>query len=193
MTRLTLLLPFAALLGGCIIYDKQGHGRDKEEGGWWDTGDTGRDPGGDWDTKDTGDDPTDDTDGASFAFTLTPSRGEIGTTFIASLTAAGEAFDFATVEGVELYGEADVLATEARPGELLLTISIPASASPGTADLLLLLPEDRVEFIGDALQLVAPGAADGSGADDGSDGSGSDGSGSDGSGSDGSGDSGVCP
>lgn len=178
MTRLTLLLPLAALLGGCIIYDTQGRGRDKDEDGWWDTGDTGGRPDGDTDV-----DPG-DTDGAGFAFTLTPSRGEVGTTFIASLTATGEAFDFATVQDVDIYGDADVLAMEARPGELLLTLAIPASAAPGTADLLLHLPEDRVEFLGGALTIVAPGTIDD---EEPADGSGDDGTGTD------PGDSDSCP
>lgn len=149
MTRLTLLLPLAALMGGCIIYDT--HNRGRGEGGWWDTGDTGEY------TDDTDGRP-DDTDGRpTFQFALSPSRGEIGTTFIASLTAVGEAFDFGAVEDVEVYGSADVLAFNARAGELLLTLAIPAAATPGTADLLLVLPDDRVEFIGQALTLVAAG------------------------------------
>ncbi len=183
MTRLVFLLPLA-LLGGCIIYDTHGKkcpGCDDD--GWWDTG--------------AGEDPGEVPDAEALSFTLTPSRAEAGSTFIASLTTEAD-FDFATVQSVEAYGEVDLLATEKRAGELLLTLSVPVAAVPGTADLLLLLPADRVEFIEAALTIVAPGD-DGTGESDtgddgtGDDGTGDDGTGDDGTGDDGTGDSGSCP
>jgi hypothetical protein len=171
MSRLPFLLPLA-LLGGCVIYDTHGKcphcDNDWDSGDWWsDTGDTDG-SGGDTDTTDdtgtTGD--TDTTPDADVAFTLTPSVGEVGATFIASLTASSE-FDLTTVQSLEFYGDVDVLATEARTSEILLSLSIPAAAAPGTADLLVLLPDDRVSFLPDALTIVSAGTADdGSGGTD---------------------------
>ncbi|MDP2312251.1 MAG: hypothetical protein Q8P41_05045 [Pseudomonadota bacterium] len=186
MIRLSLLLPLA-LLGGCIIYDTHGKcpGCEGDEDGWWDTGR----PGGDTDT-DGETDTAGDTDGSTFGFVVTPSQLEIGSTVIASLTAAG-GFDFSTIEGIEVYGEVDVLAMDARADELLLTLAVPATAVAGTADLLVLLPEDRVEFLGDALTLVAAGTGDDptdpDGTDDGSGGTDTDDGSSD------TGGSGSCP
>jgi len=182
MTRLSLLVPLA-LLSGCIIYDTRAGkcpGCDNED----DRDDTagGPDTAGDSDgTSDTAGDV------AESSFTLTPNVTDIGTTFIASLT-TDTGFDFATIAGVELYGDAEVLATEARADELLLTVSVPASAAPGTVDLLLLLPDDRVEFLADALTLVVAGSDAPSETEGGSGGGG----GTD-DGTSGTDDSGGCP
>jgi hypothetical protein len=193
MTRLSILVPLA-LLSGCIIYDTRAGkcpGCEKDDGR--DTGDDDRDDtGGPTDTGGATDTDTPTDTGAEApenAFTLTPNVADIGTTFIASLT-TDVGFDYGTVQGVELYGDAEVLATDARADELLLTISVPADAAPGSVDLLLLLPDDRVSFVADALTLVVAGSDDpsetegGSGTDDGS--------GTDGSGT-GTDDSGSCP
>jgi hypothetical protein len=181
MTRLPLLLPLLAL-GGCIIYDHAGKcprcDRWDDTGDWWADDTAG---GGDTDGDDTDGDDTDvgDTGDAAAdpAFTLSPSEGEVGTTFIASLT-AGDGFDLSTVQGLEFFGGVDVLASETRPTEILLSLSIPDTTAPGTADLLVRLPDDQVAFLPDALTIVAAGTGDGTGGDgtDGGTDSGSDGS-----------------
>ena len=165
MTRLILLLPLAAL-GGCIIYDNTGgkcHGC-----GWEDDTDSGA--GGDADT-----DTDTDTTPVEAVWALAPNTGEIGSTFIASLT-GGDGFDYGSVASVEVYGDVALLASESRDDEILLTFQIPADAAVGAADLLVVRTDGTADFLDDILGIVAVGSGDGSGGD--GSGSGDTGSGS---------------
>ncbi len=102
--------PLVALLGsGCIIYD-----------------DVERCKGHDCEDVET----TDDTAGLEVpdpSFTIDPSEVEAGSTFIATVTA--ENFDLSTVESVEVFGPASLLAEQNRGEELILTVTIDATAA----------------------------------------------------------------
>ncbi|MFN7146130.1 MAG: hypothetical protein ACK4YP_20330, partial [Myxococcota bacterium] len=165
MARLVLIAPLAALLGGCIIYDTHPcKGADCRDDDWAD--DTGPDvdrP--DDDPTDT-DAPADDSGdaGETATFVLDPGVAAPGDTFIASLTAVG-GIDYATIEGVELYGEATLLAADVRDDEVLLSITVADDAVAGGVDLLVLRVDGSVDFVESALliQVAADGSGDGSG------------------------------
>lgn len=101
--------PLVALFGsGCIIYDDVERCKDHE-----------------CDEIDVGD----DTAGLSVpdpSFSIDPSEVEAGSTFIATVTA--ENFDLSTVESVEVFGPASLLAQQNRGEELILSVTVDASA-----------------------------------------------------------------
>ena len=149
------LLPFLALLSGCIIYDHTGKfGHDDQDDSAVDS-----DPGTTTltvtDTQSVDDTGTTSNPG-EVSFTLDPSVGVIGTTFIASLTATN--FDLNTVANEQFYGEVQVLAAQNRGSEILFTLSIPATAKPGTADLLLELKDGTAQFLPKVLTLSVDGS-----------------------------------
>lgn len=176
------MLPFALLLSGCIIYDHTGKCR---ECGWEST-DSGT-PG---DSNDPGDSSGEDSDvdPEEASFTLTPSEGLIGSVFITSLTA--ENFDLSTVAETSFYGEVELLATQNRGDEILLTVSIPADAAVGSADLLLVMEDGSARMLEDILSLVTELSEDPAGTN-GEDPNGNGGSGN-GSGNGSGEDSGPC-
>ena len=102
--------PLVALLGsGCIIYDDVERCKDHE-----------------CDDVDAGG----DTAGLSVpdpSFSIDPSEVEAGSTFIATVTA--ENFDLGTVESVEVFGPASLLAEQNRGEELILTVTVDATAA----------------------------------------------------------------
>lgn len=176
MLRLVLLAPLLAALGGCIIYDTK-----CPDCGWDDDGRPDRPNGGD-DTGDVGGDDTatdDSGDVVEAAFVLTPATATPGEVLIGSLTAV-DAFDYATVASVEVFGDVTLGATTVRDDEVLLSLAV-AEDAVGAADILVHLTDGTVSFVADALTIVA---AEGS---DPSDGTGSDGTGGDGTGGDGTG------
>ncbi len=60
------------------------------------------------------------------SFSIDPSEVEAGSTFIATVTA--ENFDLSTVESVEIFGPASLLAEQNRGEELILTVTVDATA-----------------------------------------------------------------
>jgi hypothetical protein len=143
-----------------------------------DTGD-GHQQADDSGVNDTDTDATDsgnDTGVEAHTFALAPSEAAAGTTFIASLTVEGP-FDLATIESVEFTSGVQVLASENRGTELLMTIQIPDNVPEGPTDLLLRLSGDQIELFENALTVLA---VDGSGGTGGTDtGSGTSGTGGD--------------
>ena len=86
---------------------------------------------------------------------MTPSFGEQGETFIASIT--GD-LDGEVVSGVEFFGDLEVLAEDIRPNETLLTISIPAEAALGTVDLLVELESGMAIYLDAAFEIFEAGS-----------------------------------
>jgi uncharacterized membrane protein YgcG len=181
MKVLVPMLSFTLLLNGCIIYDHTGKCR---ECTWEDSGGESTDssdPGGD--SNGTG---GDDSGGevAEPSFVLSPAEGLIGSVFITSLTA--ENFDLSTVAESSFYGDVELIADQNRGDEILYTLSVPADAPVGTADLLLVMEDGTAKMLEDVLSLVEvlteePDDPNGSGSGGGS-GSGSGGSSGGGSG-----------
>ncbi|MBN1335836.1 MAG: hypothetical protein JXB39_07725 [Deltaproteobacteria bacterium] len=127
-----LLVLFAIPFQACILYDG-----DCEEGSdCWDRPDD----------SDSGGSPTDDTGlppddtgplPPPWAFELVPGEAEAGDVFIASLRFEGDAAPaYDTVASVEFFGDVEVLATDWRAWEILLTLAVSADAPEGTADVL---------------------------------------------------------
>jgi hypothetical protein len=156
-----LLLPLAAM-SGCIIYDSAPGKCDgcRDDDAW---DDTGRQDGDHQQADDPGADDSGDA-AADHAFTLDPSEAALGETLIASLTVEGT-FDLSTIEGVEFLGGVDVLATQTRDDEVLITLSVPADAQLGPQDLLLRLSDGQAEIVDGALT-VTDGSTDGDGGTD---------------------------
>ena len=150
LRRTLMSLPLLSLMGGCIIYDHENKCPGCEDSSFTDTDgpnhtidDTG-------DTSDTGD--TGDTAPITAAFLLTPAEGEAGHTAIVSLTATG--FDLSTVANVRFYGTVNLIASENRGDEVLMTVEIPAGASPTTVDMLLELNDNSAKLVEDALTIL---------------------------------------
>jgi hypothetical protein len=167
-----LMFPLLFVLGGCIIYDHNGKCHDCD----FDTGfsdepgtgnNNGNNNGGNQDDSSASDDSGEPTESVpqEASFTLTPNSATGGDTLIASLTA--ENFDLTTVASTEFFGSVDVLASENRGTEILFTLSIPADAATGTADLVLVLADGTVELLDDVLSITAAEGASPAGEDSG--------------------------
>lgn len=141
-TAVTVLVASAALQG-CIYYE----GNDDDCPGCDDWDDTSDDPADDTGTStdDTGDtaddtDTTDDTDDTEpdaidYGLALTNPSGEQGQILITSLiSTTGQ--DLSGVTKARFFNDLTVHATEARYGEVIMSVSVGASASIGPTDML---------------------------------------------------------
>ena len=129
LTQSHSLLPLLSLLSGCIIYDHENKCKGCEDSSFTDTDGPNHtiDDTGDTAGTDTG---ATDTAPITAAFLLTPAEIEAGHTAIVSLTATG--FDLSTVANIRFYGTVNLIASENRGDEVLMTVEIPAGASPAT-------------------------------------------------------------
>ena len=111
--------------------------------------------------------------------------------FITSLTA--ENFDLSRVAESSFYGDVELIATQNRGDEILYTINVPADATVGSVDLLLVMEDGTARMLEDVLSLVTELTEDPNGTGGGSGGgSGSGSGGGSGSGSGGGEDTGPC-
>lgn len=158
MTRLFPLFLLAPLATGCVFYDRTGCGKHDDDACSIEGDTAGLTGGGSGDTAEP--------EAPAATFAVDPAELETGSTTIVSLTA--ENFDLATVEGVEAYGPIEVVATNNRGTELLLTVAASAEAGEGqTADLLLVVG-DEGEYLDDVFTLRTPESGTG-GSDTGED------------------------
>ena len=156
------IVPLAALLGGCIIYDTKGPS-DGPGGGYDDEPDHDTDgrPDDDTDGRPDEDDTGSGDNGGDTApndymkMTLEPDSGAAGTTFIAHLDSDRDDFDWSTVTSVTFFGDVEVLAMDEDGGELDLAIRILADAAPGDADMLVETADGQAFFQYDALTVLA--------------------------------------
>ena len=119
-----------AVMSGCIIHDND---CERPEGEL--TFDTGEmDPGA----------------VGQFTFSLSPDQGVVGDTFITSV-ASDDDVNFAEINEVFFLGEVTMCTTQARQGELLMTISIDEQAEEGAVDLVIGFEDGTAYLINDAL------------------------------------------
>ena len=152
------LPPLLALFGGGCVIDG---GCPKALDDRWDNDceddcvdtDTG---GGDGDTGDTGEDP-DKPDGSRDALTyaLLPDAAAPGDTLITSLSADG-ALDWTQVSALSFLGDITVCSTQAREGELLVTVTVDAGATPGAVDLIIRFSDGENVLVEDAFEVLEP-------------------------------------
>lgn len=169
-TRAAVLgLPLSSL-GGCILYDNNC----KDDDFWSDedsgAADDGQDDGGGELPGDGGEDPGDGGAPEPDSYWLSPDRIDQGETLIAGLQTDG-ALDWSHVVAVEIFGDVTPCAIQARPDELLITLSADADAMPGPVDMVLEMDDGQGIWLEDLLIVVeADGGTDG-GTDSGTDGS----------------------
>ena len=150
-----------AVMSGCIIHDND---CERPEGEL---------------TFDTGEQDPGAID--QFTFSLSPDQGVVGDTFITSV-ASDDDVNFSEINEVFFLGEVTICTTQARQGELLMTISIDEQAAEGAVDLVIGFEDGTAYLINDALFISQDGdfggdtdtQGDGS-ADNGDDGVGDDG------------------
>ncbi len=168
--RFTLpIIAMALALQGCIVYDHDCPGcevPDQDDDYRPDRpGDDDPEPG------DTGGD--DQPNAPDYGFYLTPDEAEAGDTFIASLRADGEdPVELEDIADLNLYGDVQILASDLRSSELLLTVQVDAQADLGLVDLLVELEDGSASFTEGVLEIFAAGSGHSGGTSD--DGSGDD-------------------
>ncbi len=151
LSRTLMSLPLLSLMSGCIIYDHENKCKGCEDSSFTDTDGPNHtiDDTGDTAGTDTG---ATDTAPITATFLLTPAEIEAGHTAIVSLTATG--FDLSTVANIRFYGTVNLIASENRGDEVLMTVEIPAGASPATVDMLLELNDNSAKLVEDALTIL---------------------------------------
>ena len=108
------------------------------------------------DSGDTGAD-TDKPDGSRDAlrYTLLPDAAAPGDTLITSLSADG-AIDWTQVSALSFLGDITVCSTQAREGELLVTVTVDGAATPGTVDLIIRFSDGENVLVEDAFEVLEP-------------------------------------
>ena len=164
------ILPLLLALQGCIVFDGHCSGCDP----WGDDGRPDRDRPPREDPVDTGE--AEDTgspvepEPPSYALALLPSEAEQGETFIASLGSSGEdVLDLALIETLRFLGDVEILASDLRSAELLLTVAVAPEAAVGPVDLLAELDDGTALWQEAALTVWEAGSghqAGGSGGDE---------------------------
>ncbi len=166
------IMAFGLALQGCIIYDHDCPGCDPDRPGDRPDDYPDRD-----DDPDDCESPCDDDTGdveqpppPDYGFYLTPDEAEQGQVFIASLRADGEdAVDLASITDLRLFGEVEILASDLRSSELLLTVQVAGDAALGLVDLLVELDDGSAAFEDGVLEIFPAGSGhEAGGTDDGS-------------------------
>ena len=161
-----------ALLQGCIYVENNGDGDWEDWDEWEDCGDDEWDPCWDDDFSDDEGDGTADDPAADAGLFLTPDSAAPGDILITSVRSA-DGFDLSSTVSVSLFGDVDVLATDAREGEVVITLAVWDDAREGALDLLIELDGGDTLYAPDAFTVIhTTGGNDGSGNDGSGDGSG---------------------
>ncbi len=153
-------LALLATLSGCIIYDDTDcRGKHCEDAdGLNDTTQTGN--GGHNPVDDGVDDtgtPTEEPADIEVVFSFEPGQVEVGTGVFGSLR-ADQDFDFSTISTLSFYGDAKLDVWEARDGEVLMAVTVPADAEIGSRpDLLIEFVSGEVELLEDVFEIVEVG------------------------------------
>jgi hypothetical protein len=119
MRLLILATPLLGAVTGCLIYDNDGNPIDGP-------GHTRPEL-----SEDSG---TDDIE-PQISLQFTPPQAEQGEIFIGSLSVTDGDTDLSAVASVTVFGDADVLAIDARADEVLVTVSVQSDAESTTADI----------------------------------------------------------
>ena len=158
-----LALACLSLTTGCVLYDGECKDDFWADTGWEDDG---------WGDGDRDTDAGEDA-AAAVGFSLTPAEGLAGSTFITSLEADG-LFEFGQVSDVWFFGDVSLCTKSARSDELILTLSIDATAALGKVDMVVEMADGERYLVEDALNVLGE---DGQGLGDGGDGDGGGGTG----------------
>jgi len=139
MRKLILGIPILALATGCIVYDNdQGESNDRAHtrpGTVEDSGSSDIEP--------------------SLNLSFTPPQAEQGEIFIGSLSVTDGDLNLADVESVQLFGDAEVLATNIRSNEVLLSVGVAADAMSGEADIVVEFKDGSAAWL-EAAFVIAP-------------------------------------
>ena len=139
MRILTLALPIAALSSGCIVYDNdQGDGSIREH----------TRPGSMEDSASSDVDP-------ALGLSFTPPQAEQGEIFIGSLSVTDGEINLSDVQNVQLFGDAEVLATNVRSNEVLLSVGVAADAESGEADIVVEFKDGSAAWL-EAAFVISP-------------------------------------
>lgn len=164
-TRPALPFLLAVFAGGCVI--DGGCPKDLEDrwddDRWDDDCDdddadcADADTGAGGDPGDTGDTGADKPDGSrdTLTYTLLPDAAAPGDTLITSLSADG-AVDWTQVSALSFLGDITVCSTQAREGELLVTVTVDGEAAPGSVDLIIRFSDGENVLVEDAFEVLEP-------------------------------------
>jgi hypothetical protein len=119
MRMLILATPLFGAATGCIIYDNDGNPNQ----------------GPDHIRPELSEDSGMDDIEPQISLQFTPPQAEQGEIFIGSLSVSDGETDLSSVASVTVFGDADVLAIDARPSEVLVTVSVQGDAETSTADI----------------------------------------------------------
>jgi len=148
MRTLILALSFISATTGCIVYDNDGNSSSDRPGSRPDV------------IEDTSGEETLPDVELSFS----PPQAEQGEIFIGSLSSEDTEMDLTTVTSVNLFGDADILAVEARASEVLVTVAVDADAETSESDILVEFADGSAAWL-EAAFVISPEGS-GSGADD---------------------------
>ena len=147
MKKIFLTIPVLALASGCLVYDNDGqNGPDRDR---------------------TRPDLTEDSGAgeieAPVDFEFTPPQAEQGEVFIGSLSVAEGDVDLSSVESVTVFGDAEILAIDSRPGEVLLSISVAGDAVSSEADFVVEFEDGSAAWLEAAFVISEMGSGAGAG------------------------------
>ncbi len=103
-----------------------------------------------------------------YSYSLSPAEAEPGDSFIGSLVAEGEeAPGYDAITSIEFYGDVQVLASEVRGDELLLSLSVDFDAELGAVDLLVEFDDGDAAWVESVLVIYEVGSGHSSDSGDG--------------------------
>ena len=147
MRTLILALSFISATTGCIVYDNDGSGPSDRPGSRPDI------------IEDTaGEEALPDVE-----LSFSPPQAEQGDVFIGSLSSENSELDLSTVTSVNLFGDADILAVEARPSEVLVTVAVDANAESSESDILVEFADGSAAWLEAAFVISPEGSGNGAG------------------------------
>ena len=147
MKKIFLTIPALALASGCLVYDNDGQmgpDRDRER-------------------PDLTEDSAAGELEAPVDFEFTPPQAEQGEVFIGSLSVGETDLDLTTVENVTIFGDADILAIDARPGEVLVSVAVASDAISSEADLVVEFADGSAAWLEAAFVISEMGSGAGAG------------------------------
>ena len=147
MTKIILSLPILALASGCLVYDNDGQlSGDRDH---------------------TRPDLTEDSAAgeleAPIGLEFTPPQAEQGEVFIGSLSVTEGDVDLSLVESVSVFGDADILAIDSRPGEVLLSVAVASDATSSEADIVVEFQDGSAAWLEAAFVISELGSGAGAG------------------------------
>jgi hypothetical protein len=147
MRILILAIPFLAAATGCIVYDNDGGVKD----GWEHTRPEVTDDSGIEDLE------------PQVSLKFTPPQAEQGEIFIGSLSITDGDADLSQVVSVTVFGDADVLAIDARADEVVVTVAVAADAESSAADIVVEFEDGTAAWLEAAFVISPEGSGNSAG------------------------------